>query len=77
MKNDYRVIEGVRHKLEIQIGTYTITTQTFFKLFFPIVFTATLILIISSIVSNEKLFTALNIIATGSTYLCFYFSRNS
>jgi len=63
--------------LEISVGKITITSQTFFKILFPLLLLATLFLIITSIISKESVFSGVNIVAIGSTCLSYYFSKHS
>ena len=63
--------------LEITVGKITITSQTFFKMLFPLLLLATLFLIITSIISKESVFSGVNIVAIGSTCLSYYFSKHS
>ena len=64
--------------MEITIGKLTITSQTIFKILFPVLLIATSFLLILSIISEESVFSGGgNIIAIGSTYLSYYFSKHA
>ena len=63
--------------MEITIGKLTITSQKIFKILFPVLLIATSFLLILSIISEESVFSGVNIIAIGSTYLSYYFSKHA
>ena len=63
--------------MEITIEKLTVTSQIIFKILFPVLLIATSFLLSLSIISEEAVFSGVNNIAIGSTYLSYYFSKHA